>query len=474
MSQHTTRTTAPPWPSGLPLRALLTTAALLAAASASAATPPMAAPLATTPAACEPSTQPPQSLDSLLAGLPRCEKSPNWLTALGERLLAQQRYAEAAEHLERALLLAPTHVPAAFAYSVALAGNGDLSSALQLLAQLATRPDVPPPLRQQLAQAQQRVIGLAGTNDETDNAAPRWQHRQSAGLRLGHDTNLMGTPRLSTLTLTLPGGDVSLPVEPSSLPRSGSYQRADVRTEHTHTALNGRRTELSAALLRRTSSAAPIANTTQAELALDTQPGPDTTRSPPLWATASVASLQTQGGLDYRNLGLGTGWAWSQPTCGQRLGVEWQQRQLLNNPVLSGRYSGTTASWGCAPAQTGWQPTHWQLSARLGTDHPTDPSRPGGPQQQLGLSATLRWTHWLAAIDTQRNRDTTGYSPILLNNTVRKTNTLTLRVEYHTPLTLWSLPLHALVGLEAHQQRANLEFFKLNSSGAYLSLRTRW
>lgn len=461
---------------------MLRTWAALAMASAlgMAAAPGHAAPQASE---CEPITQPPQSLSSLLAGLPQCEKSPNWLVALGEQLLAQQRYAEAAEHLERALLLAPTHLPAALAYAIALAGNADLASALQLLAELGTRPDVPEPLRQQLAQAQQQVARLTTENTPSP---PRhgWQHRQSAGLRLGHDNNLLGAPSLSALTLTLPSGITTLPVEPSSLPRPGNYQRTDLRTEHEYTATSGRRTALSAALLRRTSPAAPSANTTQTELVLDTQPDPTTSHSrstsapnpsTPIWATANLASLQTQGGINYRNLGLATGWAWLQPHCGQRLGAEWQQRQLLSNPVLSGRYSGMVASWGCTPAQPhSGQPLQWQLSARWGTDHATDPNRPGGAQRQTGARATLRWAHWLADLDAQHAQDTTGYSPILGNNTTRQTTRLTLRLDYHTTLSLGHTQLQAAMGVELSQQKANLDIFRINSASTHLSLRKQW
>ena len=45
------------------------------------------------------------SVDRMLAALPRCQKDATFLATLGQRLNAQGRYLEAADHLERALML---------------------------------------------------------------------------------------------------------------------------------------------------------------------------------------------------------------------------------------------------------------------------------------------------------------------------------------------------------------------------------
>lgn len=419
---------------------------------------------------CGPQAQQ-HTLAQLQAHTQRCQQHPDWLAHLGQRLNEVGQYAEAADHLERALLLAPTHLGAAFAYAVALAGNGDLASAVQLLAQLSTRPDLPATQRQQLVSAQQRMA--AGQATALAPPAPDWQTRASAGLRWGYDNNLLGAPRLSSLTLTLPGGDVTLPLDTASQPQPGAFQRADARLQATHTQASGRRTELALALQHRHTPAAPGASTTQVEALAETLPA--TTGS---WASASASQLHTQGGTRYHSTGLAGGWAWAWPhtACQPRLGAEWQSRQLTSNPVLSSHYRGLLASVACQRSahSPAWQPTHWAISLRHGPDHPTQPERPGGPQRTTSLRATAQWPQWTAEAELTHTRDSSGYSPLLSNNLVRQSTRGLLRLEHTHPLHHWLPGLQAQLGVEVYVQRANLAIFKVNSTSVFAGLRKQW
>ncbi len=415
-----------------------------------------------------------QTLEQLQTHTGQCQQNPDWLTHLGQRLNEAGQYTEAADHLERALLLAPQHLGAAMAYAVALAGSGDLPSALHLLAQLSTRPDMPAPQRQQLVRAQQRMAGQSPLLPGLAPLATGWQTRPSAALRWGYDNNLLGAPRLGSLTLTLPGGDVTLPLDTASQPQPGSYQRADVRLQATHTQTTGRRTELALALQHRHSTAAPAATSTQAEALAETLPA---TTGP--WASASASQLHTQGGTRYRSTGLATGWAWGSGHCQPRLGVEWQNRQLTSNPVLSSHYQGLVANWACSsttsqPGTPAWQPQHWALSLRGGPDRPTHPERPGGTQHTTALRATAQWAQWTAEAELTRTRDSSGYSPLLSNNLVRHSTRSLLRVERHFALQHWLPGLQGQLGVEVYAQQANLAIFKVNSTSVYAALRKQW
>lgn len=412
------------------------------------------------------------SLEQLLAHISPCQNQPDWLAHLGERLNAQGKYAEAAEHLERALLLAPQHLGAAFAYAIALAGTGDTVSAVQLLAQTSTSPDLPESQRQQLQLAQQRMAGVQHL-PTLGALGHGWHARPSVALRMGHDNNLLGAPRLGSLTLTLPGGDITLPLESNSQPQPGAYQRADLRLDATHLHDNGRRTDLALALQHRQTPALSAATTTQAEALAETQP----TGAGP-WSSASLANLHTQGGTRYHSTGLAAGWAWATPGCQPRLGAEWQDRQLSSNPVLSGRYTGFTLSWACnqAPAlvSTSWEPQQWSIHLRAGQDNPTQTTRPGGAQRIAALRATARWPLWVAEAELAHTQDSTGYSPLLANNRVRHSTRGLLRLERQQPLHTWSPGLQAHWGIEVYSQHANLALFKVHSTSVYASLRKQW
>lgn len=412
--------------------------------------------------------KPLSDLEAGRAMIAQCQNSPEWLTELGGALNQRGLYTEAAEHLERALMLAPQSLPAAFAYSVALAGSGDIASAVQLLGQLTRRADLPELQREQLLLAQQRMVqrGVAPVNG--------WQTRGSAAVRLGYDSNLLGAPNLTSLTLTLPGGDTTLPLEEAGRPKSGAYSRADLRMDATYMASTGRRLDVTAALQQQQSPGLAAAGTSLAELLLETQPA-----SSGPWVNVGLSSLRTQTGTRFHSVASGAGWAWQVPhldRCQMRLGVELQNRNLASNPVLSGTYSGGVSSWTCAPSSVtqGLAPRTWQIGARWGHDAPRQESRPGAGQHISGLRASARWERWLAEAELLHTVDAQGYSPLLENGKVRRTTRAVVRAEHYIPLNHWSPGLFATVGAEAYHQRASLALFNVRSASAYVSLRKQW
>ena len=436
--------------------------------------------------------------DRLIPYVITCQRVPEWLAQLGALLNKEGRYDEAAEHLERSLMLAPDQIQAGLDYAVALAGVGDLLSATQLLGQWLARPDLPDTLRASLAQAQQRYAAAGRANTG-------WQWRRHAGLRLGRDSNLVGAPSITSLTLTLPTGNITLPVEESSLPRPGAYTRADLRMDLARQWADGQRVEVAAAVLSRSSPRAPQTETTQGELAGEYSrlagelgsAGNATLLQH--YTGAAIASLHTRGGTRYTSLHLGTGLQLQDkymPTngpglpgaqglssiCNTRVGVEAQLRNLYSNPVLSGRYTGLAWLWSCnvQPQQVladgaGLAVSQWQIGLRAGVDMPTDATRPGGRQQQYSLRAAAHLgPRWYLDAEVGHNRDTTSYSAILDNGRVRNTTRLSMRAESQHPLPSLAPGAVAVLGFEGFKQGSNLPLFAIRSSGPYLAIRGQW
>ena len=427
-----------------------------------------------------------------------CQRVPEWLAQLGALLNKEGRYDEAAEHLERSLMLEPDQIQAGLDYAVALAGVGDLLSATQLLGQWLARPDLPDTLRASLAQAQQRYAAAG-------RASTGWQWRRHAGLRLGRDSNLAGAPGITSLTLTLPTGNITLPVEESSLPRPGIYARADVRMDLARQWADGQRVEVAAALLSRSSPRAPQTETTQAELAGEYSRvageigSAGNTTLLQHYTSAAVASLHTRGGTRYTSFHLGSGLQLQDKympsngpglagktemssICNTRVGAEAQLRNLYSNPVLSGRYAGLALQWSCnaQPQQVladslGLSFSQWQIGLRAGVDMPTDATRPGGRQQQYSLRAAAHLgPRWYVDAELGHNRDTTAYSAILDNGRVRNTTRVSMRAEYQHPLRQLAPGAVAVFGFEGFRQTANLPLFAIRSSGPYIAIRGQW
>lgn len=402
-------------------------------------------------------------VETLSTHLERCQKDPAYLARLGHLYNQQQRYTEAANHLERALLLGPDNPHNQLDYAIALAGSGDAASALNLVLMLQQNPDLPTSLRTGLLN-----IGQVWANANANNGTTQ---RFSAGVRWGYDNNLLGSPKLSTIALTLPTETITMQVDPTNRPRPGSFVRTDLHWHQVRTQPDGSRWALEAGALQRNSlSGLSAANSTQGELQLEY------THPASYYAGATLTTLYSHANTRYTSQGLVLGMERTPttpaPHCTQRLGLEWQNRQLHSNTVLSGQYAGLSAQWGCNAPDS----TQWQLIARAGQDQPQDGSRPGGAQAQYSLRArastsTSTTSLWLLDAETSYSRDATGYSPLLDNNRRRNIQRLTLRLEHQYTLAPgWRL----LTGVETLTQNASLPLFALRSRSLYLGVRTHW
>jgi hypothetical protein len=153
--------------------------------------------------------------------------------------------------------------------------------------------------------------------------------------------------------------------------------------------------------------------------------------------------------------------------CTARGGLDWQDRQLTSNPLLSGRYTGLAGVWSCNTPGGG----QWQISAKAGHDRPANLERPGGEQTIGNLRAFASTGTVLVDVEISRAQDATGYSPLLDNNAVRHTTRLNARLEYQHQL---NQRLVSTLGAEWSNQQSNLPLFRLQSWGPYAAIRYVW
>ena len=439
---------------------------------------------------------PANALELLLQAVPTCQRDPVFLAELGQRLNRQGRYLEAADHLERALMLEPALKDAQLSYAIAMAGSGDVQSAAALLQDLLNTPDLPAALR---APIERQVAALqSGTAAELAG----WRKRFSVASRIGYDSNLLGSPNLESLTLTLPGQSLVLPLDSSYLAQGGGYARVDALVNLRRHGSDGVHWELEASLRSRASPALPQAGSTQTDLVLErSYLSASAGTAAPAGASASAAAfggyydlnlsdLQSQSGLHYQAWGLAGGWAgrWNWPgsaTCNARAGLEGQERSYPNNQLLSGRYKGLSLLWACAHPRGG----QWQVGVKAGTDEAQDGARAGGSQAQssvrlsgiwpladlapagLGTQPALRFGRVLADLEYSQQSDATGYSPLLEGGLVRSVERRAARLEYQHPI---SAGAEWVLGLDWAAQASNLALFAQDSRGAYTGVRLAW
>ena len=428
------------------------------------------------------------SLQGMLDAVPACQKDAMFLATLGQRLNGERRYLEAADHLERALMLEPGLKDAQLSYAIALTGSGDMLSASALLDQLLADPGMPAALRPRIEQQKVALNQSSGLNGATNPS--RWQSRFTLATRVGYDSNLMGSPNLDSLALTLSGQTLVLQLDESYLARRGSYTRADAQLDLQHRAADGSRWDAVASLRNRYSAAVAEAGSTQLDLLLDrSHSGQDTLAN---YFNITASALESKAGMRYTAVGASAGAAWrsgAAANCQARLGLEWQQRNYLTNTVLSGRYSGAVGYWSC-DQPSGLQ---WLVGLKLGRDLAQDAVRPGGDQRQASLRLTgflplgslpgvlavnaaralsaLRRGGLLLDFEQNQQTDASGYSPIIDNGLTRSVLRRSARLEYQHPVAaaaLWVL------GAERVAQSSTLLLFQQHSWGAYSGLRLSW
>lgn len=419
------------------------------------------------------------ALDALLAQLPQCQHSPEWLVAVGHQLNLAQRYADAADVIERALMLDPGLKGALVDYAVALAGSGDLDAARELLAQVLDDADLPPGLRATLTRQRSMLAQVPGEGQ-------RWRWSGSAGLRFGYDTNLLGAPDLDSLTLTIGGQLVEVLLDDSYQAVPGSFGQVDAVLSALRTDGTDRYWQVGLNLRARASPALAEADSRLAEFVVEHGRVLPVAGGVPVQVAVAAAGLES-GITDYATrtivVGLDPRWA---AGCDSRVSLEAQWRRYTNDPVLSGRYTGVGVSSACLTALDYRAPAGQDLwSARVGIDVPDSPERPGGRQ----LQAQLRWatnqplSRWRPAwrgyvwldTDFSLQRDASSYSPIIESGRSRTIWRAGLRFELRVPwVDRGDVVFEPASGVDVVVQRSNIPLFELNSVGPYVALRARW
>lgn len=432
-------------------------------------------------------------LGILLAALRTCQKDAIFLAQLGQQLNHEARFEQAAEHLERALMLEPDLKDAQLSYAIALTGLGDLPTAQALLDNLLQDPALPQPLRARLQQqraATQQVrterangsaLGVA-----LASASAGWRVGGSVAAYLGYDSNLLGAPNLQDQTLTFAGQTLTLVLDESYRAQGGSYARAQGQFDLQRVEAGGAQWNATLALRSRSSAAVAHAGSAQLDVLIE--------RSHTLglrgnYLIAGATVLQLQTGSRLRANGVGAGWAgaWQGAdtrACQARVGLQAQDRQYADVPVLSGRYIGYAGRVSCDSARG----AYWAIDLRLGQDRAQDPVRPGGDQQQAGLGVSFflpfaspvpdvvslypaRPSALVLTYEYATQRDAKGYSPLLDDGRTRSVERQSARVQIQQAAGKGSQWVWAVEWLA---QTSSLALFQQQSWGASLGYRVGW
>ncbi|MDE2623495.1 MAG: tetratricopeptide repeat protein, partial [Betaproteobacteria bacterium] len=396
-----------------------------------------------------------QALQALSGLNDACSTRADFFAWEGSLYLTLHRPQEAANALEKALLINPDLAGAQLDYAQALAELGENRSARDLVASVMARPDIPSGLHEWLTS---RLGDLSGE--------PAWKTTWMVQSLLGTETNLNSAPSSAILNLTLPGGSVPVVLGQSQRPESGAASLNTAAFEATRPWGPGQVTVSGDATVRVTPGHTDSGLQWVDGAALWTQP---------LWggdagARASATRLW-MGGMELYDENAGKLFV-EQPlaikdaACRAGLGGDYSARSYPAAPVLDGRYSGLELGLGCQRGDTLLTAT-----GQWGVDRAQSPDRLGGNQQRDDYAVTA--SHPLgpgrASLMGQWSRlqDAQVYSP-LLGGVSRDIFRRAGRLEYDYPLSKrWT----ALGYLEKTAQTSNITLFSLDNQALYIGLR---
>jgi hypothetical protein len=403
-----------------------------------------------------------------LAHLKGCLTDAHFHAWRGAVLMALGRSEEAIEPLERALMEDPELPGAQLDLAQAFAVQGDAASARAMLQGLRTRTDVPEALRRAI-DLQFAALSGAGVAANAEGKAffSRWRVSTLGGV----DSNLNNAPANSEITLTLPEGNRTLPLDPSSLPRRGSAAITSFGWQGL--GVSGRSVWVLQAELKARHSG-EITSYEQTDLAAAWLQAPAESHQ---WVVRTGFSNLRFGGVgllqSFRgNLQRQFAPMDSLAACRPALGMETEWRRYPTSLTLNGLYTGGTVGVTCRPADAKPEsPQSFTLEGRLGQDRPSDATRAGGVYDRAEVRVqwerpiflrgqmALQWASTL-------QRDTDPYSP-LLGNIPRHTTRHALQLD-----TSWPLrgPLSVVTSLEASNQSSNITAFATRQRSFYVGL----
>lgn len=400
---------------------------------------------------------------------PQCMGVAPFLALLGALLAQEGEHEQALVWLERALMLDPGLQGAEVDHALTLAALGEPDAVIALALAWRDRTDLPPAVSRKL----QQVLVAATALVNHQSAQPRWIRQRALSLVAGYETNLDNSPRLSELTLTVPGGDITLPVVGE--PRRGAAQLADASWQIAYTPQPGQVWRTGLNLRARHSAAQPATDWHQIQWAAS---------GSTLWALwrlqVEAAAAQVGGSLNepFRVLHLGASvdrLAWG---CKWRVGADVDERRQGTTTNANARIYTASGSAQClVPSAPRF---NWTVAAAAALDQATDLSRPGGDQRQWFLRLRLSGP---VALDTKidvgirlgQTVDQFGYNSLLGNNTRRRVLLPQISLELSRPLRIdgW-IGTELLAQLHASRASSNLPLFSHSGVSAYAGLRWTW
>lgn len=402
-----------------------------------------------------------------------CLDDAAFLATLGALLLEEGDAAQALIWLERSVMLDPDSLGARVDLAFALADLGQPGALQEISDQLRNRADMPAALRARLYPTERQSTFALPFVRLGHALRKEWSAQAEISLLTGHEGNLDRSPNLSELTLTLPDGPLTLPVE--SQPRSGAASTVAAALEAAYSPRPSTYFRSGVVVGARSASSRHASDWHQWQ-----------------WATsAAYASNGWRTHLDFSMAGVGgplgepyvlrrlsAGFESRLGDCRARVSAEIEHRAQARTASLN----STTEAWqGLVQCPSDllkdWS---WQVDVRQGRDRPDTDQRPGGEQRTHSAGVRLvgplaRLIHLDLTWRSQWARDTQGYNPLLKDNATRQVQLNQITLELSSPVfQRLDHRVDAVLRWQGARQSSNLPIFRYRANSTYGGLRWLW
>lgn len=352
-----------------------------------------------------------------------------------EHLTAQQRYQEAADHLEKYLLL----------------HNSDpilINTYLTLL----------------------KIIDTPTTSSENN-----WKIRKKIKLQTSVSNNLNKAPSNKNITLTLPEGNLQAELAKNQRPQKGNSINLTAAINATKKIDSNNALNLSLQIEHRKTNKYNFTDYLRLTSGIGYWHKVNKKTGIDIALFSDI--LQYDNETRYYDVNLLSRYTWQySKTCQPRIGINVQWQHQKDNSLFDSLYTGALLQTDCQ-----WLKGYYTLALNLGNEFALS-NRPGANKIQLRLSLehnqALNFLHKKDRIKNSINidyqQDSSGYSPFLNNNTQRTVHKITLASQYKIPLYQNQEQWWGIIKVEWQKQYSNLSLFKLEVLEAWLGIEVNW
>lgn len=395
------------------------------------------------------------------------------------------RFQQAQDSFRKAVEADPGFAGAWLDLALAAHAAGNVAQAEEFLGILESRFALPDGLSRGVEALRVRIR-------ESLTAEPaHWNWSRTAQAGIGHDSNANAGLSASDLTLTFPGGGVTLPLAPEFRPRADAFAAAHVTLEGVKRLGEGQ-IEVSAAARAKRNFDVHDFDTLEFQSDVgyaSKQPFLNGALGPwlsgPWRVGAAIQHARLGGHALFNAASLSAAHVWHGP-CDPQAAIELNVRRFPSATNLDGHLLWLGAGAFC-PSDAKGPKAGWKFQGRVGHEwarhaYEAANGRPGGNTIHGEISLARQWA-WQgdagehrveAVLQWATARDSKGYSALLADNASRRIQRWQWGGSYTFPLTRAAGTEDGWTGILSYQkyvQRSNLELFRADGQTLQLSVR---